>query len=291
VEKRLILVADDHHETVSELERHLSAAGFDVHIARDGYSALTKARGIAPDLILLDFMIGGLRGVEVKNRLNLEPSTLEIPVIFLTDKLTTDDKILGFNVKAEDVMVKPLNMPELIARIDSLSLRYRERDQMLVTDALTGLANYRVFKRSLTQLFNIARRYERPFSLAVIDLDDLKPINDLYGHASGDRAIQMLAQCMKRSFRETDILIRYGGDEFVALFPETDDKAAAEGIERFRARVTDLLVPVDTKTNRSISVSIGLAAFNKEMHRPAEIFDLADKRMYEEKLSKKGSVR
>ena len=287
MEKRSILIADDEHETVSELERHLTAAGFDIQIARDGYSALTKARGMAPDLILLDLMIGGLRGVEVKNRLNSESATLDIPVIFLTDKATSDDKILGFNLKAEDVVAEPLNIPELIARIDSLSLRHRERDHALVTDALTGLANYRVFKRSLLQLFNIARRYERPFSLAVIDLDGFKSINDLYGHSSGDRAIQMLAQCMKRSFRETDILIRYGGDEFVTLFPETDDKEAAEGIERFRANLAQLSVPVDTKTNRSLSVSIGLASFNKDMHRPIELFEMADKRMYAEKAAHK----
>ena len=65
-----ILIADDEHETVSQLERHLTAAGFDIHIAGDGYSALTKARVMAPDLILLDLFIGGLRGMEVKNRLN-----------------------------------------------------------------------------------------------------------------------------------------------------------------------------------------------------------------------------
>src|SRR5688572_20890286 len=103
MEKRSILIADDELEFVSELERNLSAAGYDIHVARDGYSALTKARVMAPDLILLDLMIGGLRGVEVKNRLNLEPATGQIPVIFLTDKATSDEKIQGFNLKADDV--------------------------------------------------------------------------------------------------------------------------------------------------------------------------------------------
>lgn len=285
--KRSILIADDEHETVSELEQHLSAAGFDIHIARDGYSALTKARGMAPDLILLDLMIGGLKGPEIKNRLNKEPATLDIPVLFLTDKATTKDKILGFNLKADDVVAKPFNLPELIARIDSLSRRYRERDQVLVTDALTGLNNLHVFKRSLEQLFNIALRYQRVFSLAVVDLDNFKPVNDRYGHAAGDRAIQALAHCMKHSFRETDILIRYGGDEFVTLFPETGEKEAKEGVERFRAAVAALSVVIDAKTKQSLSVSIGLATFTKGMRRPMELFEIADKRMYAEKSSKK----
>ncbi len=285
--KRSILIADDEHETVRQLERHLSAAGFDVHVARDGYSALTKARVVAPDLILLDLMIGGLRGVEVKNRLNRESATLHIPVIFLTDKATTDEKIQGFNLKADGVVAKPLNLPELTARIDSLSQRYRERDQALVTDVLTGLNNFHVFKRSLTQLFNLAQRYKRVFSVAVLDLDNFKPINDGYGHAAGDRMIQTFAQCMKRSFRETDILIRYGGDEFVVLFPETPEKEAKEGIARFKAHIVESSVSIDAQTPLSLSVSVGLAAFDKEMRRPMELFELADKRMYAEKNAKK----
>jgi diguanylate cyclase (GGDEF)-like protein len=290
MEKRSILIADAEHTFVSELEKNLTAAGYDIHVARDGYSALTKARVIAPDLILMDLMIGGLRGLEVKNRLNLEPSTVNIPVIFLTDRATTDDKIQGFNLKAEDVVAKPfLNLPELLARLDSLSARYRERDQALVTDPLTSLNNLHVFKRTLTQLFNVAHRYKRPFSLAVLDLDDLKPINDTHGHASGDQAIRAVAQCMKRSFRETDILIRYGGDEFVILFPESGEKEAKEGVDRFRANIRALMVPTG-KEPVQLSASIGLAAYDDTMRRPMDLFELADKRMYEEKSAKKSSV-
>lgn len=288
MDKRSILIADAEHEFVSELEKNLTAAGYDIHVARDGYSALTKARVMAPDLILLDLMIGGLRGVEVKNRLNLEPATVNIPVIFLTDHASSHDKIQGFNLKAEDVVAKPfLNLPELLARLDSLSTRYRERDQALVTDPLTGLNNLHVFKRTLTQLFNVAHRYKRPFSLAVLDLDKLKPINDTYGHTAGDQAIRAVALCMKRSFRETDILIRYGGDEFVIMFPESGEKEAKEGVERFRANIASLTLPSGGKEPIKLSTSIGLAAYDDSMHRPMDLFEKADRFMYEEKSSKK----
>ena len=287
MDKRAILIADDEYETVSLLEKHLSTAGYDVQIARDGYTALTKARVMAPDLILMDLMIPGLRGLEVKNRLNRESTTLDIPVIFMTNHANTAEKIEGFNLKADDVVAKPFNLPELTARINSLSLRYRERDHILGTDALTGLNNLHVFNRSLWQLFNVARRYERPFSLAVMDIDDFKLINDRHGHAIGDHAIQALARCMKSSFRETDILIRYGGDEFVTLFPETDEKKAREGIERFRANIAKIFLPVNSKTKIGLSVSIGLATFDKNLQQPVELFELADKRMYAEKNAKK----
>ena len=133
----------------------------------------------------------------------------------------------------------------------------------------------------------LSRRTGGLLAVAYLDLDGFKPINDRHGHAAGDRAIKAVAQCMKSSFRETDILIRYGGDEFVALFPETDGKKAAEGIERFRGSIAKLSLAIDTKTRLKLSVSLGLATFDKSMRQPIELFELADKRMYDEKRSKK----
>jgi two-component system, cell cycle response regulator len=288
MEKRSVLIVDDEPEHIQQLERNLEAAGYDIHIANDGYAALTKARVMAPDLIIMDLMIRGLRGVEVKNRLNLEPSTVHIPVIFMTDKISTDAKVMGFNVKAEDVVAKPLNFTELLPRLDSLATRYRDRDQLLVTDPLTGLNNLHVFRRNLSQLFNVAQRYKRPFSLAVADMDGLKPINDNYGHAAGDQALRSFAKCMKQSFRETDILIRYGGDEFVVLFPESDEKDAQLGIDRFRKNVALMSINVGKK-NIKLSTSIGLASYNEKFTRPMDLFELADRLMYQEKTAKKAT--
>lgn len=286
MEKRSVLIADDEFETISELKDHLDEAGYDIHIARDGYTALSKACVVAPDVILIDLTIPGLRGIEVKNRLNRESTTFDIPVIFMADHPTTDQKIESFNLKADDVVSKPLNLPELMARIDALSIKHRERDQVMATDALTGLGNLHIFKRSLSQLFNIAKRYDRPFSLAVFDIDDFKLINDKYGHSVGDHAIRALAQLMKKSFRETDILVRYGGDEFVALFPETDEVKAKEGIQRFRDNIKAFTMPLDSKKMLQFSVSLGLATFQQDLKHATDIFEIADQRMYAEKKTR-----
>lgn len=283
MDKRSVLIADDEFDTISQLKEQLDEAGYDIHIARDGYTALSKACVVAPDIILIDLTIPGLRGVEVKNRLNRESATFDIPVIFMADHPTVDQRIEGFHLKADDVVSKPLNLPELMARIDALSLKHRERDQVMATDALTGLGNLHVFKRSLTQLFNIGKRYDRPFSLAVFDIDDFKLINDKYGHSVGDHAIRALAQLMKKSFRETDILVRYGGDEFVALFPETGEEKAKEGIQRFRENVAQFTMPLDAKKTLKFSVSLGLATFDREMKHATDLFEMADQRMYSEK--------
>src|SRR6185503_8112546 len=93
--------------------------------------------------------------------------------------------------------------------------------------------------------FNVARRYHRVFSFAVIDLDNFKMINDTHGHAVGDTILKTFADSMKNVFRDTDILIRYGGDEFVVLFPETDEHQAKEAIHRLKKAVKELRVPVN----------------------------------------------
>jgi len=284
--RRSVLIADDEPETVFLLEHHLSSSGYDTHVARDGYQALTKAKVVVPDLILLDLTISGLRGAEVKNRLNQDRATFNIPVIFISDQASTDEKVIGFSVKADDVVAKPLNLTELLARIDALSKRYQEQERLLLTDALTGLGNLHAFKRSFSHAFSVARRYGRDFSIAVIDIDRFKRFNDDFGHALGDRVIESVARCLKKTFRETDVLIRYGGDEFVVLFPETGEAKAREGLQRLEANMKLLKIPVGDGREEHVTLSVGLASYSKELKRPLDLFELADHRMYEIKKSK-----
>lgn len=289
--KRVVLIAEDDLDVVYPLEKALSEAGYTTCVARDGYSALSKAKILNPDLILLDAKIQGINGLEVKNRLNHEEATMNIPVIFMKDNLTTDDKIKGFQLKADDFVTKPFNFPELMARIDLLSSKRKSYEELFMHDPLTGLNNLHVFKRSFTSLFNVAKRYDRVFAIAVLDIDNFKAINDTFGHHVGDLAIRALAGAMKSVFRETDILIRYGGDEFVVLFPETDGKNAKEGVERLKKKVADTLVPVNPKTRINFVISAGVAEYSNKFKKECELFELADKRMYEDKQSKKEAIK
>ncbi len=285
--KRTVLIADDSIENINLLEKRLAEAGYDICVARDGYEALSKAQVLMPDLILLDVMIRGLHGMEVKNRLNKAETTVNIPVIFLTEKASTDEKVKGFNLKADDFITKPFDFPELLARIDSISSRRRQYEHIFMTDALTGLNNVHVFKKNFTVFFDIARRYKRMFSIAVIDVDEFKSINDTYGHAVGDVALRTVSQEMMKVFRAPDILIRYGGDEFVILLPETDQKQAFDAVARFRLKLEALEIPAGRDRTIHLKMSLGVVGYDDKFRKPIDLFNAADQEMYKDKRSRK----
>ena len=196
----------------------------------------------------------------------------------------TDEKVRDFVLKSDGHVAKPFNFKDLLARIEAVSSRRKIYEQIYMTDPITGLNNVHIFKRSFHALFNIARRYGRIFSIAVIDVNDFKKINDTYGHAVGDSILRNFANTMKKVFRDTDVLIRYGGDEFVVLFPETDEAQATEAVKRLKHAVKDLHVLVeDGQKTIGFSISAGVASYRKGIKRSAELFELADKNMYSNK--------
>ncbi len=139
----------------------------------------------------------------------------------------------------------------------------------------------------MPSLLHGPRRYKRPFSLSVLDVDDLKTINDQYGHSAGDRVIRSVADVMRRIFRRSDLLIRYGGDEFVVLFPETEFEKAEVALEHFREAVSAEGVESSVKgLSLRYRVSMGTAAYQEQFHSPEELFEAADQRMYQQKQPK-----
>lgn len=127
------------------------------------------------------------------------------------------------------------------------------------TDELTGVYNLRAFHSIAEREFALAARHNRIFSMLMIDSDNLKKVNDTHGHEAGDRLIRHVVQCIKTELRTTDLVARYGGDEFICLLPETGAAAAARVAERIRCRIADAPLALE-KTNVATSVSVGVTA-------------------------------
>jgi diguanylate cyclase (GGDEF)-like protein len=154
------------------------------------------------------------------------------------------------------------------------------------TDALTGLPNSRGFGEALLLEHARARRYRRPFTLAYIDLDDFKGVNDSLGHAAGDRLLRDVAQALHAGVRRTDVVGRLGGDEFAALLPETDSRGAAPVLTKLR----DAVVQAMAKGGWPVGTSIGAITFTEPPETPDEALSAADNLMYEAKRSGKNRV-
>lgn len=188
----------------------------------------------------------------------------------------------------ELVTYKAKLMREIIVAHLTNATRYQQARLTSLTDPLTGVGSRKLLEDKLHEEYDRAKRYKRPFSVAIIDLDHFKMVNDGLGHATGDEAIRKLAECVKREKRGPDVLARYGGDEFVLLLPETKAAEAAVLLERIRAKVRQIRLDEDM----SLSISCGIADSLPEMNDPAgEIMRRADLALYDAKNAGRNCVR
>ena len=168
------------------------------------------------------------------------------------------------------------------------ALRYQQARLTSLTDALTGVGSRKLLEDALQTEYDRAQRYKRPFSIAIIDLDHFKIINDTLGHAAGDEAIRKMAQCMKSQKRSPDVLARYGGDEFVILMPETQAGEAAVLLERIRAGVQQVCLD----QNVALTISCGIAESLPDRDKAAsEMMRRADLALYEAKNAGRNCVK
>jgi diguanylate cyclase (GGDEF)-like protein len=247
-----ILVADDEPLNRTLIQRRLEREGYQVLTARNGSEAVERARASLPDLVILDVMMPEMDGMDACRLLKETESTHDIPVIFLSARDETEMKVSGLSLGADDYISKPFEAEELIARVHVAIRLKRERDQLrtsaeeagrraklaqerAVTDALTGILNRYGLQHVLAREHAEARRYDRPLSCLVIDLDNFKTVNDTYGHAVGDIALQQIAGILREAVRRSDTVFRYGGEEFLVLLPETDLGGATALAEKIRS--------------------------------------------------------
>lgn len=171
----------------------------------------------------------------------------------------------------------------LLKRLDRKNLQLKE---LSMKDGLTGVHNYRFFIKSLREQYKLAKRYIFPLSCIMIDIDYFKAVNDTYGHQAGDAILKQLADILKNNVRDTDEVVRYGGEEFVVLFPHTGPESAYAKAEELRTLISGHNFKARTR-RLNITVSIGLANYpaNKKIDRAEDIISYADKALYQAKES------
>ncbi|MDK2970270.1 MAG: hypothetical protein PWP23_25 [Candidatus Sumerlaeota bacterium] len=165
--------------------------------------------------------------------------------------------------------------------------RVLKLDQMLMTmalhDALTGVYKREYFFSELHREFERSRRHHRPLTLAMLDLDHFKEVNDTYGHINGDTVLREFADLVRMSLREGDICGRYGGEEFAVIFPETELLGAADAVDRIRANVAQHVIRLEDGRTLSITVSGGVAPLDPAHQDKMDLLNDADRALYRAK--------
>lgn len=158
-------------------------------------------------------------------------------------------------------------------------------------DGLTGTYNHRYFYEVLGKLFEESRRDEKPLSLVMLDLDNFKTYNDVYGHAQGDAFLKEIAGVLKETIRETDILCRYGGDEFCVILPETDKEEACKMADRLREAICSYdYHGKENMNNQMMTASIGVSTSSMQMERHLSLIENADMALYRAKFLRRNKV-
>jgi diguanylate cyclase (GGDEF)-like protein len=287
-----ILIAEDNEVSRRVLETNLIKWGHEVVCANDG----TKAWDIlqasdAPTLAILDWMMPGIDGVELCRRTRERTNESYTYIILLTAKGQKEDVVEAMNAGADDYIVKPPDRNELQARIRAgcriielerrLIKTQKELEVQATHDSLTGLWNrpaiFGILKHELAR----AARHEAPISIGMADIDHFKSVNDSLGHIAGDAVLREVANKMRSVIREYDSIGRYGGEEFLFVLPELDQKDALSVAERMRLSISEKPLMIQNH-ELPLSISIGVAVTNPttKAGQVESLIRLADEALY-----------
>jgi two-component system, cell cycle response regulator len=296
-----VLVADDDPTSRLIAETAVRNLGHECFTVADGTQAWDAVESGHPDVVLSDWMMPGMTGLELCQRIRSRTSGEYTYLILLTSQGTLDQALEGMSAGADDYLVKPLNLDDLQVRLiaaarvtylhSQLARQRTELEHLNVElsriarhDQLTGLGNRRALQEEFEKLEARVARYGHRYSIALVDVDHFKSYNDCYGHLAGDQALRDVAHALNAVARKGDSLYRYGGEEFLCILPERTIPGGATAVERMRARVEGLAISHAANDLGVLTVSAGLSMLDPGATRPvSEVLKEADDALYRAK--------
>ncbi len=289
-----ILVVDDDPFSARLIDTVLRSAGFASSYCCEPLRAFEVIESEQPELIILDVVMPERDGFELCQRIRAHPALQLIPIIFVTRKGDVAQRVRGLQVGGNDYVAKPFEPQELVARVRSHLQRLSELREMAIRDGLTRCYNNKYFKQRLEQEIVRTRRYQSEMTLGMLDVDHFKSVNDTFGHPAGDAVLAHLASLITASVRSTDVVARFGGEEFAFLLIESATSESATITDRLRDRISkhQFVIPALTGGDLAVActVSIGLASFRAD-DTPQTLLARADAALLEAKQGGRNQVR
>lgn len=283
-----VLIIEDSMIQARLTDAVLTMHGFETQVIHDPRHALTTLNHFRPDLILSDLYMPYCSGFELARVIHQQPNLSGIPIIFLSLEKNIDQHLKALDMGADDFLTKPIHPEHLTRAILARIQRAKKMQALMSQDSLTGLLNH----ASILEKFNVEKaraiREKTHLTFIMIDIDHFKKINDTYGHAMGDQVLKDLSHFLQKRLRKTDLIGRYGGEEFVMILPRTDTEQAYSLLDEIRTGISQLKYS-HHDDSFSITLSAGIASLNFE-NPDLNLAAIADERLYKAKRRGRNQV-
>lgn len=241
-----------------------------------------------PELVLMDLHMPECRGDELAQLIHQEKAYISLPIVYLSSETSAKEQLTALQRAGDDFITKPVRPSQLVGAVISRAKRYRLIKGFINKDSLTGLINHSTLKSTLDKECSRSSRNHQSFCYAMLDLDNFKDINDKYGHATGDIVLKNLSWLLKERLRRSDVVGRYGGEEFGIIMPDTSMEAAEQTINKLLVAFRGLEIKVNQEVI-SVTFSAGISAY-PQYQTADEICKAADKLLYDAKFAGRNQV-
>jgi diguanylate cyclase (GGDEF)-like protein len=287
-ESNRVLIVDDSPEQAARTAHQMKKIGMKTQVVTDPLKIMQPLFDFNPNLILLDLFMPACNGVELARVIRQIEKFMITPIIYLSagddfEKLTKEQGLNG-----DDFLPKSIDLETLRTTIHSRLERYRQLNTLMLRDGLTGLYNHTTIKEVLDQEISRASRQHIPLSVAMLDLDHFKNVNDTYGHSAGDRVLKSLSHLLAQRLRRTDSIGRYGGEEFIVILPNTTGPTAEALLDQLRDGFAKIHFRGPEK-DFTTTFSCGVATYPIFIDTPS-LIDAADKALYLAKAAGRNRV-
>jgi diguanylate cyclase (GGDEF)-like protein len=294
-----LLIVDDDPGVLDFLRTILEPSGYQVTLVDQPHKFWDTLEQTVPDLLILDIefsiifhqqteknidqnTISIWNGFDLCQVVRSDPRWNRLPILFLSSHTDIATIQHGFSVGADDFLTKPIVPMELLTRL-RIRLEQRKLWKLVEIDALTGLNLRRKALQELTRLFQLAQRQKQSFSLVILDLDHFKSVNDKYGHEMGDRVLNYFGKLLNQSFRQEDILGRWGGEEFVVGMYGTTKEDGIKRLAQVLQELSKYSFTVQDGTKFQVTFSGGIAQAPDDGKDLQTLYQEADVALYQAK--------
>ncbi len=278
-----IMIVDDDPEIIQTLITYLKASEIQLVTLEDPRNFWETLESAAPDLLILDINMPYVNGIELCKVIRNDPHWGSLPVLFISSQ---DDKVTiqqVFGVGADDFISKPFSENSVVTRILNRLQRLNVMRSLSEVDLLTGMANRRKFTVEWDRSLRLAARNAESLCLAILDLDNFKVVNDLYGHEMGDRVLQEIGRFLLRSFRQEDLVARWGGEEFIVGWHGINKKEANQRLEKVLVDLRALEFTTDNRQVFRVTFSAGIVQYPEDGDKFSLLYHRADHLLYQAK--------